>query len=66
MKFKNTGEDVKIRLPDENGFFWKTAKAGEEIDLPEDIGIANKLEKVEEQVDKPVEDPKKSKKSKKD
>ena len=52
MLFKNVGEPVKVRQPEEGGFKWMTLKKDETIELPEHVGVAYGFEKVEKQVTK--------------
>lgn len=67
MKFKNNGETMKIRLPEQGGYYWKTSYSGETIELPEKIGESYGFEEVKEVIElvEEVEKPAKKSKSKK-
>jgi len=54
MLFINKGESMKVRLTDGNGYFWKTARQNEIIDLPEEIGLIHGFEIVEANIVEPV------------
>lgn len=68
MKFKNNGEDVKVRIREESGYRWQTVKSGKIVELPENTGLSHKFEKV---IEEPIVSeeskkvPKKTKKKKK-
>ena len=49
MKFKNYGEDKKVRIAEIGGYRWMTARKNKIIDIPENVGILYKFEKVEEE-----------------
>ena len=65
MEFLNTKETTKVRIPEGDGFRWKTSVKNEIINLPEEIGMANGFEKVEPEPKPKLEKPKKKRKSKK-
>jgi len=48
MKFKNTGNDAKVRINESDGYRWITVKFGQIVNIPETTGKLNGFEIVEE------------------
>lgn len=65
MKFKNNKEKVKIRIKEDKGYKWITARHNEIVDIPKEKGNFYNFERIEEEVEIKKTKPKKTKKRKK-